>query len=244
MSQVAENIVTLERVCKTCELSKPLAEFHIYAPGGIAHECEPCFRERERKRQRAKWKNDPEYRARHNQAGKAYRRGEMPPLKPVTAKGTEKVCKVCERLKPMSAFPLRGKGHRLHTCSRCYNDAENLKRRIRSREDPEFRAAQATKAKRSQWRSKYGVEIEEVVKTLELQHGLCANRGCGVEISLTAPRTEKKRAVVDHNHVTGKFRALLCDRCNILLGHIECSKNAVLGLMDYAEKHEIKEQNQ
>ena len=41
----------------------------------------------------------------------------------------------------------------------------------------------------------------------------------------------------DHDHVTGKFRGWLCDRCNKVLGHVY-DRAAILTLLaQYLEKH-------
>jgi len=45
------------------------------------------------------------------------------------------------------------------------------------------------------------------------------------------------RAVIDHDHKTGKFRAVLCMNCNLTLGKIENEPNKALGLMEYLAKH-------
>jgi hypothetical protein len=236
-------VLPVSRVCRTCEQPKLLAEFYFYSPGRASWQCKDCHRTDQRKRARALWASDPEYRARHNAAGKALRRGNARVERPATVKGNEKPCKVCNVTKPMSEFPLRGSGtgYRLKTCTACYTEAENLKHRTRVRADPEFRAKQLLKARRSFFKSRYGVTLEEVEKTLVQQHGLCANRACGTAIHLGSLKDGGKRAVVDHCHRTGSFRALLCDRCNIVLGHVEQNKNVVLGLIEYAERHEVKD---
>ena len=233
----ALKIVPLERVCKSCTQSKPLADFHLYGPDRFSWKCKPCHIESERKRQKALWASDPAYRERHNAAGKAYRRGGRIDKVPASIKGSEKQCKVCEAVKPTSEFPLRGNGHRLHTCARCYNDMENLKARVRIRENDEYRARKLAAVRRNLVKRLYGVTVEHVENVLTMQHGRCANRACGCEISFTALKATGKRAVIDHCHKTGKFRALLCDGCNLLLGRMEKSENIVLGLQEYVQKH-------
>lgn len=43
---------------------------------------------------------------------------------------------------------------------------------------------------------------------------------------------------VDHNHITGANRALLCDRCNKVLGFVRDSQELLLRLLFYARKHD------
>lgn len=252
-------ILPIERTCKTCEVGKPLAEFHFYAPGKASWRCKPCHREAEQKRQRALWTSDPGYRERHNAAGKAYRRGDVQvrgERKPFRD-AAEGQCKVCGVTKPIADFPLRGEGHRLRTCADCYKLSENAKARLRYRDDLDERAKHLAAAKAAYRRRRaagnpmprathtrdyyaryfYGVSFADIDKILEQQLGLCANRACGAEISWDAPRGSKGRAVIDHNHSTGKFRAVLCHPCNVLLGHVEKSKNTILGLFEYEKKH-------
>lgn len=57
-----------------------------------------------------------------------------------------------------------------------------------------------------------GLTIDEYDAIYEAQEGKC--RICGE----WRPRYEKDRLVVDHCHRTGRFRALLCSRCNCAIG--------------------------
>lgn len=58
----------------------------------------------------------------------------------------------------------------------------------------------------------YGIEPETYYKMLEQQGHRCAI--CRAE--------PKKRVMsIDHNHKTNKVRGLLCDGCNLSLGHLE-----------------------
>lgn len=58
----------------------------------------------------------------------------------------------------------------------------------------------------------YGIEPEVYYEMLEKQGHRCAI--CNAE--------SKRRAMsIDHDHKTGKVRGLLCDGCNLPLGHLE-----------------------
>lgn len=58
----------------------------------------------------------------------------------------------------------------------------------------------------------YGVSIEHVEDLYEKQLGMCAI--CGDSMSYDNYN-------IDHSHVTGKVRGLLCKVCNLSLGYVE-----------------------
>lgn len=58
----------------------------------------------------------------------------------------------------------------------------------------------------------YGVTIEYIEELYEKQLGLCAI--CDKSMSYGEYQ-------IDHSHVTGKVRGLLCRGCNMSLGHVE-----------------------
>jgi hypothetical protein len=53
------------------------------------------------------------------------------------------------------------------------------------------------------------------------------------------------KAVLDHNHVTGKKRGVICSRCNLAIGlfedSIELLVSAVVYLQSWKEEHETTE---
>lgn len=64
------------------------------------------------------------------------------------------------------------------------------------------------------WRhiaKKYGITPEQYAALLEAQGGQCAV--CGTASSGRRP------FCVDHNHITGEVRGLLCTPCNQMIGH-------------------------
>lgn len=71
-------------------------------------------------------------------------------------------------------------------------------------------------------------------KMLQDQKGLCGI--CSREITLEKSFGSKTSAYVDHDHITGKVRELLCHRCNSLLGVVE-NKEWLNKALAYLEKH-------
>lgn len=62
----------------------------------------------------------------------------------------------------------------------------------------------------------YGITLEEYLKLLEMQRGLCSC--CGNQE--TATRHGKLKTLsVDHDHKSGRVRGLLCVMCNSMLGY-------------------------
>lgn len=92
-------------------------------------------------------------------------------------------------------------------------------------------------ARNSNYKYKYGLTLDDVKLMYESQMRMCANRACGKDIVLEVKRNNPNSAFVDHNHITGKVRGLLCFKCNVSLGHLE-DKNLVLGLVEYMNKYD------
>ena len=169
-----------------------------------------------------------------SEARKALLQGIPDTRKTVVLTADGRVCIKCEQGKPWSEFAkdVHGYNQKTANCLDCrnaksrqvYKDNPNVKRgEIKNRPDRLMRL--------------YGVTWEQVVQTLANQFGRCANHGCSKEISLDVKGVQKNRAVIDHCHTTGKFRAVLCVDCNCLLGQLETKGAKVLGLMDYINKH-------
>lgn len=54
-----------------------------------------------------------------------------------------------------------------------------------------------------------GITLEQYWEVMDRQQGICAC--CSIN-----PATE-----LDHDHKTGQFRGILCQRCNLLIGWLE-----------------------
>jgi len=80
----------------------------------------------------------------------------------------------------------------------------------------------------------YGMSITQYDALWAAQQGQCA--ACGQVETATDPRTQEVRWLcVDHDHVTGKVRGLLCTSCNTALGHLQDDPARIRGLLAYIE---------
>ncbi len=70
-------------------------------------------------------------------------------------------------------------------------------------------------SKRYYLKKNFGLSLEDYNQQFEEQKGLCAC--CGQSETITR-RGKVIRLAVDHNHVTGTNRGLLCWRCNRIFG--------------------------
>lgn len=72
--------------------------------------------------------------------------------------------------------------------------------------------------------SQYGLTPGQMIDLW--RNPVCSNPGCG----------QTTRLHMDHDHVTGKFRALLCSPCNTSLGFLKESPERIRGLAAYIER--------
>lgn len=82
----------------------------------------------------------------------------------------------------------------------------------------------------ARWVHTYGITMEQFFALAAQQQNLCAI--CGVKLILTGSRTHRK-AAVDHDHVTGKIRGILCGSCNVGLGNFRDDYRLLLRAVAY-----------
>lgn len=111
------------------------------------------------------------------------------------------LCSICLYVLPRDAFPNKGaRGHRMGRCGACLTEVRQRKRRENA---PKIRAKRL---------AQYGLTEESYAELLQRQNNVCAI--CH-EVPSSGPY---KDFVIDHDHLTGHVRGLLCNKCNNGLG--------------------------
>lgn len=136
-----------------------------------------------------------------------------------------KICTKCQFEKDDTEFHKKPdtRDGRQRQCKACHLAASQ----VRHVADPRKRRSRALK-------QKYNIDITAFDARLESQGGRCANQKC---------RTDKPGGMgsfhVDHDHVTGTIRGLLCGKCNTGLGHLGdgYDNDRIYGLYEYAVEH-------
>lgn len=164
-----------------------------------------------------------------------------------------KTCNTCHENKPVSDFYKNNRrADRLDSkCKACHT----AEKKARYWKDPEAKRARNREAarkyreqKQQYWRwyenqlpggrteyfrranlkRNYGLEYDDFMALVEAQNGTCA-------ICKQRPKEDSigRMWQVDHDHVTGKVRGLLCKHCNWGLGHFNDSIEKLQSAIDY-----------
>lgn len=149
----------------------------------------------------------------------------------------EKYCKDCDTTKPASDFHKNAKLHLglFNVCKSCAavinkryrdNNKEHLKKKRKERQSNPM---SATIDFESHLKRKYNISLIDYNLLLEKQNGVCAicKNTCSV-----FPRLS-----VDHCHITGKVRGLLCNYCNVAIGSFREDPEIIKSAMQYVQSH-------
>ena len=124
-----------------------------------------------------------------------------------------KICKNCGKEKPLSSFGKvsnrqdKTKKYHMSSCHTCDGNRES--------------------SRRAKLKYKYGITPEEYDRLLSEQAGGCAI--CG-------GTNGKKPLYVDHDHITGQVRGLLCHGCNVAIGHMKDDASLLRRAAVYLER--------
>ena len=130
-------------------------------------------------------------------------------------------CSSCKQNKARSNFYASSKGG--DWCKPCRVEYNNIRRY------GENRAKELRQRRNRHYIQKYGITIDHYETLLREQDGLCA----------ICKRKKKISLAVDHNHMTGAVRGLLCNNCNTAIGNlmdnISYLENAIKYLRKYTD---------
>lgn len=150
-----------------------------------------------------------------------------------------KICSVCGETKDVSNF--RPEGKQCKVCKAAYRKAhepkyselteeQKQKRRIATENwrlrNPE---TAALRARDKEYKKKYGITLEQYNEMLAQQNNTCA--------ICQEPCTTGMNLAVDHDHTTGKVRALLCKNCNTAIGLLGEDTNRMAKAIEYIQSH-------
>jgi len=142
-----------------------------------------------------------------------------------------KICNKCGKEKELDDFvknkkSLDGTGN---TCKICYNEwytnwyhSKNNAIKKKKYQDNLNKNAKRVSVRKFQLKKSFGISLDEYDEMKTNQNNCCAICGIsGDDIS--------KNFAVDHDHITGSNRGLLCTNCNFLLG---CAKDNIFILIN------------
>lgn len=141
-----------------------------------------------------------------------------------------KECRTCEQVKPVIEFyrnPVGFTGHR-PDCKLCYSE----KRRAAYEAGDKGRNRDTVYEQ--VLKRDYGITLAEYNVMLRKQAHRCAV--CRKPETVRSKRTGAlRRLSVDHDHVTGEVRGLLCQRCNVLVWALEDNHTSLAAIAAYIE---------
>lgn len=143
-------------------------------------------------------------------------------------------CRYCHEGKSIDQFSLTWNGYLTWKCKPCqaqYARDYRAKNRERKRAvDREHYHQNKDMHRNSYLQRTYGISLEDYNLHLAEQGGLC--KICG---NPPSGKGIGGRLHVDHDHVTGAYRALLCNNCNLGLGNLQDSAELLRKAADYLD---------
>lgn len=145
-----------------------------------------------------------------------------------------KQCRRCEIIKPEGEFSKRtaSPDGLNYICKQCVIEVRAEKKERERRHKVYQDALKADARKDANLQRHYGMSLEDYHTRLSEQGDRCAICGRDQEGFVRA-------FAVDHDHVTGRVRGILCPDCNRGLGGFQDNPNLLRRAADYLERKEL-----
>lgn len=150
-----------------------------------------------------------------------------------------KICNQCHQEKPLTAFykEASSKDGRRANCAKC-KDTKTAIWREKNKEYynksmRDYQAAHPLQRDDCDLKRKYGKSRQWYDETLKSQNNVCA-------ICAKPNTSSKRRLAVDHHHISGKVRGIICYNCNRAL-HAFDDLDLFNKIMLYLSKHSEEE---
>lgn len=140
-----------------------------------------------------------------------------------------KTCNKCGGSFPLNNFYIKanapdGRDYKCKTCAKAY-------RRKHYTDNPNYyKEYYETTGRYVHLHRNYGVDAEQYNRMINEQGGVCA--------ICESPPPELRPLHLDHDHITGKPRGLLCAKCNSMLTHFGDRPEGLLRVLDYVQRGE------
>lgn len=145
-----------------------------------------------------------------------------------------KLCKICNKILPINNF-YKQKNHYGSPCKKCASDKAKKNYTKKPREPYKYHTKEEKqKAVLGYYlKKKFNITVQEYDDLLRKQNGVCSvcKKQCPTG----------NRLAVDHNHITGEVRGLLCINCNIILGQAQDNPILLKQLAEYLENADSKQ---
>jgi len=148
-----------------------------------------------------------------------------------------KICSRCKESKQLSSFyndrtQKGGKSRRCKDCAKQVSRSWRLSDEGRAKE--KWRQASRKYQRSKVYLKKYGITEEYYFLMLDAQGGCCAV--CRIPAEASRGRNPG-RLVIDHDHITGVVRGLLCSPCNTAIGLFQDSPTLLKSAENYLLKN-------
>lgn len=143
-----------------------------------------------------------------------------------------KKCNSCKQTQPLDRYypAKKARDGRDYTCKACVlaNRKLTVNPETLARQAREWRRVNPKRsyenARRCLLKRKYGLTFEDIERGKLEQDGKCA-----------ICRNVPAKWHIDHDHVSGKYRGLLCQSCNLMLGHAKDNASILARAIEYLE---------
>lgn len=141
-----------------------------------------------------------------------------------------KICKTCGETKDEADFYRSRRDGLRPSCKAC----------ISAKRKAEYVTGQGSRSRETSYaqvlKREYGLTLDEYNALLRKQAHRCAICRRPQNAVVRKGRGEPRRLAVDHDHVTGTIRGLLCHRCNILVWALEDNHTTLDAIRRYVEE--------